>query len=151
VAAYIIHTTPPHHPSLAPSIRLVLVEVSWFSFQHIYIFETVQKSFIPIKLFLLAWNFYHLSLHLYSVMSAYLMTYEIPWNLHRLALPCKSPCMHALMHVSCMRVSSLHACLTVLCTHTSNHWLFLAPPIFPIRHAFPRSSTPSSSHSQVTS
>jgi hypothetical protein len=28
VAAYIIHTTPPHHPSLAPSIRLVLVEVS---------------------------------------------------------------------------------------------------------------------------
>jgi hypothetical protein len=51
------------------------------SFQHTYILETVQKSFIPIKLSLLPWNFYFLSIHQYSAISAYLMPikfYEIP-------------------------------------------------------------------------
>jgi hypothetical protein len=40
-------------------LRPVTVGVSYY--QCTYILKTVQKSFIPIKLSLLPWNFYHLS------------------------------------------------------------------------------------------
>jgi hypothetical protein len=38
---------------MEPPLRLVSVGVSWLSFQHSNFLETVQKSFIPIKLSLL--------------------------------------------------------------------------------------------------
>jgi hypothetical protein len=40
---------------------VVLMRISCYYFQHIQILETVQKSFISIKLSLLTWNSYHLS------------------------------------------------------------------------------------------
>jgi hypothetical protein len=62
-------------------LRLVSVEVSWLSFQHIYILKTVQKRFISMKLSLLPWNFHHLSLYRYNVILAYLMLMKIPLRL----------------------------------------------------------------------
>jgi hypothetical protein len=52
-------THPPKHSRV--HIRPVSMGVSWLSFQHTHILETVQKSFIPMKLSLLPWNFHHLS------------------------------------------------------------------------------------------
>jgi hypothetical protein len=40
----------------------------------------VQKSFILMKLYLLPWNSYHLSLHWYGATSAYLMPIKFWWN-----------------------------------------------------------------------
>jgi hypothetical protein len=67
--------------SIEIGLRSVSILISCLSFQRIYILKTVQKSFIPMKLSLLPWNSYHLSLHSHSAMSAYLMSmklYEIP-------------------------------------------------------------------------
>jgi hypothetical protein len=77
--------SPGYYFEFASHLCLALVlpirGVSWLSFQHTHILETVQKSFIPMKLSLLPRNFHHLSLHQYSAMSAYLMSmklYETP-------------------------------------------------------------------------
>ena len=50
------------------------------SFQHIYILKTVHWSFILMKLSLLPWNSYHLSLYYYSATSAYLMCMKLSRN-----------------------------------------------------------------------
>ena len=54
--------------------------ISWPCYQCIHILKIVQKSFIPMKLSLLSWNSYHLSLHQYGATSAYLMSMKLWWN-----------------------------------------------------------------------
>jgi hypothetical protein len=47
---FIVEDSPRRQGPVSDVIRLVLVEVSWLSFQHINIniLKTVQKNFIPI-------------------------------------------------------------------------------------------------------
>ena len=45
------------------TLRPSLMVVSCHSFQHINILETAHRSFMRMKLSLLSWNSYHLSLH----------------------------------------------------------------------------------------
>jgi hypothetical protein len=64
-------------------LRPVSVEVLWSSFQHVYILETMQKSFISIKLSLFLWNFYHLSLSVWchiSIFNTYKTLMKHHWD-----------------------------------------------------------------------
>jgi hypothetical protein len=71
------------------------VGISWPCYRCIHILKTVQKSFILMKLSLLSWNSYHLSLHQYGATSAYLMPMKLWWNLPETGRRDSGPCMRS--------------------------------------------------------
>jgi hypothetical protein len=113
--------------------RPLSVRISWHCFQYIQTLETVQKSFIPMKLSLFPWNSYHLSFSLIwchiSIINAHETQMKPHWNwphdacaifsrsptLHGM-LPCRASCRGPLLTATPTSTRQLVvACLDIHC------------------------------------